>query len=171
MKLFALTISAYILTMLSGTCLADENEKSFGDGTLPEIIEVFDLDGSGDLSNEEKQAMREARRSARDKGRTDILAEFDEDGDGKLDKDEKKAAQAALTARIAAKRAQYFLNADTDESESLSMAEFVAIPSIAKLAERRPQIIEPIFKKLDKDKNNLIELDEFLSRFKNPQNP
>lgn len=171
MKSFQLLISCTILAILPEWCLADDNEKSFGDGTLPEMIAIFDLDGSGDLSTEEKQAMRDARRDARDKGRTDVLAEFDEDGDGRLNKDEKKAAQAALAARIAAKRAQYFLNADTDETGSLTMAEFIAIPSIAKLAERRPQIIEPIFSKLDKDHNDLIELDEFLSRFKNPQQP
>lgn len=162
------TIALTLLALLPAWIMADENEKTFGDGTLPEIVAVFDLDNSGDLSSEEAQAMRDARRDARNNRRTQVLAEFDLDGDGKLNKEEKEAAQAYLTQKIIEKRAQYFHNADADESGALSKEEFIAIPSVAKLAERRPEIIDAIFNKLDKNKDGVVTLEEFLARFKNP---
>lgn len=171
MKTTDLILYSCLLALSAGSVFADDDGKTFGDGTLPSLLAIYDLDNSGDLSNEEAKAMQDARKDARETGRADILAEFDLDGDGNLNKDERKTAQDALAARIIATRAEYFLNADPDESGTLSLEEFQAIPSIANLAKRRPNIVDPIFRKLDKNKNNLIELSEFLSRLTPPQNP
>jgi hypothetical protein len=55
---------------------------------LAALLEEFDADGDGELSDEERAAAHEARHAA-------ILAEFDADGDGELSDEERAAARAA----------------------------------------------------------------------------
>ena len=88
-------------TLLLGLCMSvsaapgDGKKKKGGLGgkkSPPEVIEKYDTDGDGKLSEEERKAAREARRAK-------ILEEFDTDGDGKLSGEEKKAAREAMRAR------------------------------------------------------------------------
>ena len=61
MRIVALLICGLVVTMAANR--ADAGERTFGDGTLPHFLEIYDLDGDGVLSEEERQAMREARSS------------------------------------------------------------------------------------------------------------
>ena len=62
-----------------------------------EILEQFDTDGDGQLSEAERQAARESgafsgKRGRGEKRRQQILEEFDADGDGQLSEAERQAA-------------------------------------------------------------------------------
>lgn len=66
-----------------------------------EILEQFDTDGDGQLSEAERQAARESgafsgrsgKRGRGGKRRQEILEEFDADGDGQLSEAERQAAR------------------------------------------------------------------------------
>lgn len=60
-----------------------------------EIIAKFDKDGDGKLSEDERAAMKEARKTMMEARKKEILAQFDKDGDGKLNDEEKAAAKEA----------------------------------------------------------------------------
>lgn len=56
----------------------------------------YDLDGDGELSEEERKAAREGQR----KERQERMKEFDADGDGQLNRDERRAMQKAWRERM-----------------------------------------------------------------------
>ena len=60
------------------------------------ILDEFDSDGDGQLSRQEREAARGARRDQRRQG---VLDQFDTDGDGRLTGDERSAARDARSAR------------------------------------------------------------------------
>ncbi|MFT4176852.1 MAG: EF-hand domain-containing protein [Luteolibacter sp.] len=63
-------------------------EKTKPERKIPaEVLEKFDKDGDGKLSEEEKAAMKEARKK-------EMLEKYDKDGDGKLSDEEKAAMKA-----------------------------------------------------------------------------
>lgn len=80
----------------------------------PEILKEFDKDGDGKLSQEERQAAREARQKA-------MLEKFDADGDGKLSEDERKKMQETV-------RAERLKQFDKDGDGKLSKEERQAMP-------------------------------------------
>lgn len=53
------------------------------------LLEKFDTDGDGKLSEQEREAVR----AAMEEKRAAIIAKFDKDGDGKLNKEERDAAK------------------------------------------------------------------------------
>jgi hypothetical protein len=53
------------------------------------ILEKFDTDGDGKISEQE----REAAKAAMEEKRAAIIAKYDKDGDGKLNEEERKAAR------------------------------------------------------------------------------
>lgn len=62
------------------------------------IMERFDQDKNGQLSDTERAALKQAaaeRRSRREQHRQDVLARFDQDGDGRLDDTERQTMQDA----------------------------------------------------------------------------
>lgn len=137
----------------------NDHRRTFGDGTLPDFLVIFDTDGNGVLSEEERQAMKEARRQQH---HDRFVEEWDTDGDGVLSDAEKEAARAAIRERILAQRGGRFDEADTDGDGFLSPAEFRAIPAVARLAERHPEKAREIFNRLDADDDLLISKEEFL---------
>ncbi|MFD2158047.1 EF-hand domain-containing protein [Rubritalea tangerina] len=108
-KTLLLAIAALSIPALAqaeeGKC---EKGKKGCDKRRAHIIEKFDTDGDGKLSEEERKAAREAMEARK----AEFIAKHDTDGDGKLSDEEKKAAKDAFIA-------QY----DTDGDGELSAEE------------------------------------------------
>ncbi len=77
------------------------------------LLEKYDADGDGVLSEQEKETLREARRQAR-------LERFDTDGDGVLSDEEKSAARDAMKEHLAERRQHMLERFDTDGDGELS---------------------------------------------------
>lgn len=137
---------------------AEAEDKGFGDGTLPDHLAVYDVDGDGTLSVEEVQAMREARQHRHH----DWVEQWDANDDGMIDEEERIAAREALRHRIIQRRTMRFQEADSDGDGCLTFAEFSAIPAVMKLAEKHPEAPARIFDRLDINDDNCISLGEFL---------
>lgn len=117
------------LCLLLGTCLLAGAEGNPGGPVRPdnrvhpkgppprEILEKFDKDGDGKLSDEEKKAMHEAMEARR----KEKFKEFDTDGDGKLSEEERAKMKEAHKAEMLKKF-------DTDGDGELSEEERKAIP-------------------------------------------
>jgi len=73
--------------MIPGLCnAAQENASHEGMPPIPpELAEQYDSDGDGELSDDERDAAREA-----------FMEEFDTDGDGELSREERHAVREAL---------------------------------------------------------------------------
>ncbi len=135
---------------------AQDAPKTFSDGTLPEALRQYDVDGNGVLDEEERQAAKADREAKR----ADHLARFDTNGDGVIDEAEREAAKAALAERIRKARIARF-NALAGEDGVLSLEEFSTIPALAtKTAEQ----IAAMFGHLDGNKDGSVSLEEFLAR-------
>ena len=137
---------------------AQSGDRSFGDGTLPEHLAVYDVDGDGILSVEEIQAMKDARLTRHD----DWQEQWDTNGDGVIDEDERAAAKEAIRDRIEERRTRRFNQADTDGDGCLTFAEFSAIPAVMELAKRHPEAPARIFDRLDVNDDDCISLEEFV---------
>ena len=83
-----------------------------GEGRDPErmkkMLERFDKDGDGKLSEEERAAARAEMQKRREAGglkgngaekRAEMLKKFDKDGDGKLSDDERAAMREAMKGK------------------------------------------------------------------------
>ena len=109
----------------------------------------FDTDGDGQLSDDERAAMKASMQAEREQRRQDMIAKFDKDGDGQLSDDEKlamkteraqgmvthldsdgdgKVSQAELDAAGGGRHGPPidFAAADTDHDGALSAAELAA---------------------------------------------
>jgi len=85
------------------------------------MMEKFDTNGDGELSEEERaaakaemEARRDERRAEMEKKRAEFLGKYDTDGDGELSEEERKAAREARKAEMLAK---YDKNGDGELSE------------------------------------------------------
>ena len=80
------------------------------------LLENFDLDGDGDLSESEMDAARDARRAHHRERFEARLAEADTDGNGELSREEKLAARELHRERVQERRdeirSQFDLNGD-----------------------------------------------------------
>ena len=84
----------------------------------------FDTDGDGEISEEEREAIREAFQAQRRERMLERMTErFDADGDGELNDEERLAAEAELEARDIERRARMVERFDTDGDGQLSDAE------------------------------------------------
>jgi Ca2+-binding EF-hand superfamily protein len=130
--------------------------KTFSDGTLPEALRQFDVDGNGVLDEEERQAAK----AARDASLADRFSRWDTDGDGVISDAEREAAKAAILAKIIEARRVRFA-ALAGEDGLLSLAEFSSLPP---LATRTAEQIATMFGFLDSDDDGFVSLEEFLGR-------
>lgn len=144
--------------LLGGTSLAQADDKTFGDGTLPEFLQQYDVNEDGKIDEEERQAIKEARKAARDERR----AEIDTDGDGEISSEEREAAREAIRERIEAKRAEKFAEL-AGEDGLLSPEEFAAIPALANVDAER---VASLFARLDADESGDVTLEEFNLRLR-----
>jgi hypothetical protein len=88
-------------------------------GRRAAMLQKFDANHDGVLSDAEKQAMRDARKAQFEARKQEMLAKFDANRDGVLSDAER---QAMRDARVA----ERFAKLDTDGNGSLSPAEFKA---------------------------------------------
>ena len=168
MNVKLMTLSALVIgaTVVHGA----KKEKTFGNGTLPTAIAVYDINEDGRLDGEEVLAMRDARKEARGKsairkrpGGTRPKSEVDTDGDGEVTDEERFAARDAAKAAINARRAERFGEVAGDNGE-LELEEFSALPPMQDATVER---VESIFARLDADADGHVTLDEFASRLRN----
>lgn len=90
------TLLAIAVTLgLTGVSYAEKPErdrKNRVDRPIPrEILEKFDKDGDGKLSEDERKAARKELMEKHEAHRKEILAKYDTDGDGELSEEERKA--------------------------------------------------------------------------------
>lgn len=150
--------SLIIVSALLGSATAAHAEKSFGDGTLPEFLQEYDVNEDGKIDEEERQAIKAARKAAREAHR----AEIDTDGDGEISKEERETARDAIRTEIEAKRAEKFAEI-AGEDALISAEEFAAIPHL----ENAPaELIEALFGRLDADESGDMSLEEFTARLR-----
>ncbi len=155
MKLAKILITS---ALLGGVAVAQDEEKTFGDGGLPEFLQQYDANEDGVIDEEERQAIKEARKAAREERR----AELDTDGDGEISREEREAAREAIRERIAAKRAEKFAEIAGDDG-ILSLEEFAALPPLKRVSEER---VASIFTRLDADESDGVTLEEFIKRLR-----
>lgn len=155
MKLKQLLIAG---TILGSASLANADDRTFGNGTLSEFLQQFDLNEDGVLDEEERQAMIEARKEIREKRR----AAIDTDGDGIISPEERKAARDLMLEKIAEKRAERFAEI-AGEDGVLSLEEFSALPPFKRASAER---VASLFARLDTDESGGVDLDEFVARLR-----
>lgn len=121
------TTSLITLGALLGSCLiasAEDNATGKQGGRMGPpawILEKFDTDKDGKLSDSERETMREARKAKMQERRQEMLTNWDKDGDGTLSDDERAAAREARKAEMLEKY-------DTDGDGKLSDSEKAEIP-------------------------------------------
>lgn len=150
-------------TLLGSTSLSGaDDRKPFGNGTLPEFLKTYDLDGDGKLSVEEWQAYAKAMREADLERMKEKKLPWDTDGDGKLSEEERQAAIEAMRKRIEEERAKRFDELDKNDDGKLSAGEFLRVPNLL------PEIAAKIMGHLDKDADGFISKAEFLAALQPP---
>lgn len=160
MRIATLVIaSALCASAWSGTRAAD---RTWGDGTLPESLAVYDVNTNGVLSVEEIQALKDARRGMQG----EWLSHWDTNSDGMVDSDERGAARNELRQRIERRRSDRFNEADTDGDGCLTLEEFSAIPAVLELAVAHPDAPAQIHGQLDANHDGCVVLAEFISHLR-----
>jgi EF hand len=76
------------------------------------LLETFDTNKDGTLSDDEKNAMKAAMQAKSEERKAAILAKYDKDKDGKLSDDEKATLKAEMDAKRTALIAKYDANKD-----------------------------------------------------------
>ncbi len=85
-KLLAALIA--ITCLGAGTSALAEEGSVDRDARRAQLLERFDTDGDGVISDAERSAARDELRSKRD----ELLQQYDKDGDGRLSPEEREAA-------------------------------------------------------------------------------
>jgi hypothetical protein len=133
-------------------------ERTFGNGTLPEHLAIYDVDGSGGLNEEELQVLQEDRLNRQRRLRN----RWDTDKDGKISNAEREAAKAAIRRTIEQRRVKRFNEVDLDRNGQLTLTEFRNITAVSDADTNTPGVALRIFKNLDSDKNEMVSTREFL---------
>ena len=136
--------------------------RVFGDGGLPAILAVYDLDGDGVLSQQERDAMRADRDARHDHW----VKEWDTNADGVVSGQERDAARTNIQQRIETTRQDRFDEADTNSDGFLSFDEFSAIPPMVRLAEEHPGAPKAIFDGLDANHDGQVDAEEFMQQLR-----
>lgn len=147
-----------LLALLVLPSLAEAGERTFGNGTLPEHLAMYDADDSGGLSEEELHVLREDRlqRQRRLRNRWDL------DKDGTISNTEREAAKAQIRKSIEERRIKRFDEVDLNKDGQLTLAEFQRITAVTDADSQTPGVARRIFINLDSDKNNTVSKREFL---------
>lgn len=117
--------SLIALAALVGTCslAAAQGKPDLPKRDMPlALLETFDTNKDGKLSEDERNAMRAAMQAKAEERKAAMLAKYDKDGDGKLSDDEK----ATLKANMEAKRLALIEKYDADRDGKLGPDEVKA---------------------------------------------
>ncbi|MDA7527306.1 hypothetical protein N8588_01725 [Akkermansiaceae bacterium] len=153
MKKESILFASYLL----GSVFAQDLNKSFGDGTLPEFLMRYDVNEDGIIDEEERQAVKEERKAARKKNSNEF-------GPSRniTSLEERLAARNSIRERILSKRAEKFAKI-AGKDGVLSLEEFTSLPPFKNAISER---ISSIFKRLDSDSSGDVTLEEFNSRLR-----
>ena len=147
--------SILIASGLLGSAISAQGlSKSFGDGTLPEFLMRYDVNDDGIIDEEERQAIKEERKAARQSRRN---------SGGKMSLKERLAARDSIRERILSKRAKKFAEI-AGEDGVLSLEELSSLPAFKNAFKER---VDSIFARLDSDKSGDVSLEEFNQRLRN----
>jgi Ca2+-binding EF-hand superfamily protein len=102
--------------------LSEEERQAMREAMRAEMLARFDLDGDGELSREERNAARRARFEDSERGQQ-LMRQFDLDGNGVLDDEEQAAMDAHQQAEREARRAEQIAQYDLDGDGELSREE------------------------------------------------
>jgi Ca2+-binding EF-hand superfamily protein len=155
-------LAAFALTLGVTTAVWADAERVWGDGSLPDILAVYDIDGDGKLSVEEAQAMKTDRQAQRQ----DRLSQWDLNGDGVIDDAEREAAREAIRQDIEDRRLDRYDEADINGDDCLTYEEFIAIPAVADLAVRNTNAPARIYDRMDADDNQCVSPEEFTGQIR-----
>ena len=139
--------------------MAIADDKTFGDGLIPDFLKQYDVNEDGLIDVEERQAIhsssRETKRGIR---RTEIGI----DNYRILTDAERLIAQEETRERIALRRAEEFSKV-AGQDELMSREELAATPYLVGATERR---LNALFKRLDADGSGEVNFDEFIARLR-----
>lgn len=137
-------------------------DRTFGD-SLPVFLQQFDVDESGSLDEEERQAAKEDRKTHEVK----TTDRWDKDGDGYFSKSELTAARDFLRERIADRRHRSFSELAGSDGR-LSAHEFSSLSSLQDVS---PERRLALFNRMDADGDGQVILEEFLARLRHHRKP
>ena len=100
--------------------------RGHGHKKLKRLKFIYDVDGSGDLSDEERAVLEGDLVARCENKRAYLLENFDADGSGDLSDEEKEAARDARRAAHEERRAQRLAEIDTDGDGEVSSEERAA---------------------------------------------
>jgi len=137
------------------------------DAALPDFLALYDLDEDGQLSVEERQALRiDRERHLKFRNRWDL------DRDGTITEAERDAARVKIRRTIEEQRRRRFLEVDANGDRTLSRAEFEAIPAVQVSDANTPGVADSLFDHIDVDpKDDRISVEEFLAALDRPESP
>lgn len=159
MRITHLLTVALALALASASSAAPTHKGKI----LSKVPSWIDTDGDGKISEAERQAFIDARRDA-PRG---LLKKWDLDGDGKVSEEERKAAVEALDAKVEERRTELFIDI-AGPDEKMTLDEFTTIPAVEALPEKERK---KLFRKLDKDKDDRVCLEEFLKKIRKLEKP
>ena len=135
-------------------------ERTFGNGTLPELLAMYDVDNSGGLNPEELQALNLDRKERRNRLRN----RWDTNGDDKISPQEREAAKAAIKRQIDARRSLRFDEVDHNSDGFLTQEEFNNIAAVDAANGARPGVNVDLYNNLDANHDGKVSKEEFLRK-------
>ena len=132
------------------------NDKSFGDGLLPELLQQYDINDDGLIDVEERQAIKSSRKIMRATRRAEVKKGL------VISDDKRRIIQEEIHKRIKQRRTDKFAEI-SGHDEVLSHKEFESIPVFS---DTFPERIDALFKRLDSDESGDVNFDEFNARLR-----
>lgn len=110
---------------------------------LRRLAWVFDDNGDGQLSSDERTALIDALEARCERIKANVVTRFDANGDGQLDETERQAAKDALRARLQAERARILSAYDANQNGVLDEGERLQLRQdrVAAFRARRAAVI------------------------------
>ena len=142
--------------------LSDEERDAMRQAIRAEMLERFDLDGDGEISREERQAARQARFENSNRGQ-DLMRQFDLDGDGELSVEEQAAMDLYLEEQRQARRDDQLAQYDLDGDGELSQEERQLQREDRQ--ESRQEMMDSMTDEFDEDGDGQLNIEEQQAAF------